>query len=373
MRTDKKSILFHRTTNVQFVIINDNHFQDIVTNLSWKPIISQRITERMHACNLNKAELAKRLNLTHQTVSNHLEKFPKGIKQSGRTLLELIYKYASALDCSIEYLLGIVEKPYDIALTTNGYHIWYSLIIRLPDTFKRRILDAYDHFIDTEQIILPSDINKSKILYSDFHYDFKDMEDNSEIIPILFGGTHHYIKIPLKGPNAGGMFLYNDKNQAVIFYPKANDFNNPLLVIKPEFHYPLIGNPDDETMNEPNFNIAQFFLISTLTASPNLYEQMEFIIKTLWKNEGVNHLESFKNICETYSKFQPLYDSLCKICQNSPSKALQNDLLRMLDEMPKKHFIKEQENKHRKMTQRKEADKNAENERILRHNKQSKK
>lgn len=286
--------------------------------------VTDRLNLRIGFTGKSQIEIAHQLGVSQPKIQRELT---GDLPKKPKILFKHLIDYARVLECTPEYLLGIVASPYDIALTPNGCHMWGHLFKSFPNRFRKKILDAYDMYIDRGLLSIPKNGSNQKIFDTSFNYEKKPVSTSINTLNEFTSNK----SITMTTTNEGTYFI-NYGNRDVKFIYLKDTSQQIYQIMQPQFHYPLVGESLEDSHNDTIFNISCFGLLSLLRYTPEIVGHVQYILRTLWSIQE-NGIESFKDTCHFFMKYKRLFDELNAYCATHPSKKSQNDLIAYMQKL----------------------------------------
>lgn len=345
--------IMYKSMNVTFVIIDDESLKNVINGAEWNDDISNRIKSHMEGLGVTQKEIAKKLNVTQQNVQKHLANRSLLI---GNGLFMYLLKYAGALQCTAEYLLGIVDNPTDVVLTPYGCSMWPKSINYLPEDMRRDILNSYDEVVEKWELISPAE----KVFCSEFTYEYEPCDSISiDINDVLESNSNPDYVV---GSMNGGLYFYKHGSKKVLFKPNGDE--NLFIIKDPQFHYLIQGNSNDSIFNDTLYDISCIVIMNLLSQGKETFDIIGTVFKTMYELHDKNlDLINFKKACELYSKYYTLFNSFISFCMEKPKAELQKLLIHQMKEDIANEII----SKNQKNSIRNEANRKAEIDRENRH------
>lgn len=103
-----------------------------------KTLFGDRLKERRKKCGLLQKELAEKVGISNRNISSyeHNDREPD---------YAILVKIAIALDCSTDYLLGIVDEPNRFTGDVDGHH--HEIVIDPEETDKPYSKEQFENLI----------------------------------------------------------------------------------------------------------------------------------------------------------------------------------------------------------------------------------
>lgn len=286
--------------------------------------VTDRLNLRIGFTGKSQIEIANQLGVSQPKIQRELTgELPKKPK----ILFKRLIDYARVLECTPEYLLGIVDSPNDIALTPNGCHMWGNLFKSFPDRFRQKILDAYDVKIDKGLLTISKNVPKQKIFDTSFYYEKKPISFSIDTLKELTSKQSI-----TKTITDEGIYFIDNNSQDVKFMYSKDTSQSIYQIIRPQFHHLLPGEFLEDSHIDKIFDISAWGLLNLLTITPDIIDHVQYILKTLWSIQE-NGIESFKDTCQYFLKHRRLFDEFNAYCATHPSKKSQDDLIAYMQKL----------------------------------------
>ena len=243
------------TSRVQIHIYDTEELKFKLEKLEWNSEIQSKIHAEMHRKNLTQRELGERMNMRQQRVNDLIN---TELKHKGYVVLKYLLAFSSALGCTMEYLIGLVENPTDILITNTGYSIWNSSISYLPENVQEEILVTYDDLVEKQ--IIPCRY-KEKSFLAERHYCLEELESDANCSSIDLHETKDSQEFKV-GYTSAGMFMWKDEHSPVYFVSAEGEKRGKLCTVKdPIFHYLIPGNLLDNSVPKNPDDIGSLMLL----------------------------------------------------------------------------------------------------------------
>lgn len=105
-------------------------------------VFARRLLLRRESLNITRSELGEKVGFEGVQGNKNIHKYENGISLPS---YDVLVKLAKALDCSTDYLLGVVDEPNRFTGDVNGHH--HEVVIHEDEPNKPYSKEQFEELI----------------------------------------------------------------------------------------------------------------------------------------------------------------------------------------------------------------------------------